>query len=110
MYKYYDPTTDSVKDYGRYIPYFTYLRNYIIPTEVVVSLRQLPAEGAVTVDQDYRIDQIAYKLYGETAYWWVLLIYNSKTPFEIKKDVILNYPSLANVLIILSKAKIGASQ
>lgn len=45
--------------------------------------------------EEYRPDLLAWSIYGDTQYWWVLLWYNALTsPLELTMGLEISYPSL----------------
>lgn len=59
-------------------------------------LISLPQVGKYTVQgEDGKPDLLSYRIYGDTQYWWVLLIYNRKFEFsDIKTGDEIVYPSV----------------
>lgn len=49
----------------------------------------------IVTGDDYRPDNVSYKIYGTTEFWWVLLIYNDKLSFnDLQHGDELKYPSI----------------
>lgn len=52
-------------------------------------------EGRVTARKDARPDLLSYDAYGDTQYWWVILVYNDLTSFsDVKAGESYRYPRL----------------
>lgn len=48
--------------------------------------------------EEFRPDTISYKLYGNTQYWWILMLYNAILSIDkIKSGVSLRYPTIASL-------------
>lgn len=65
----------------------------------VAKLEKLPVAGEVeiTVDEE-RLDNLSYKLYGSTQYWWILALYNFMPNFKyLRKGVIIRYFRLSDL-------------
>jgi len=65
-------------------------------------LRLMPAlesSGRYTVlDEDSRPDLLSYRIYGDTQYWWILLLYNQIIDVEsLVTGTILLYPSISDL-------------
>lgn len=60
------------------------------------NIKGLSSGGQYTVSgDDFRPDQVSYKIYGSPDYWWIILIYNEKLSFnDIQHGDELNYPSV----------------
>ena len=59
----------------------------------------LPAIGTYTIRKEAgRPDNLAWAIYGDTQYWWVLMWYNSiYKPEDLKVGLKINYPSLSAI-------------
>jgi nucleoid-associated protein YgaU len=60
------------------------------------SLQALQPQGQYTVQgEDGRPDNLSFKIYGSTQYWWIILLYNGISEFDkISTGDVLNYPGL----------------
>lgn len=79
----------------------------ITSSEFVDRLQKLPVAGEVqiTVDEE-RLDNLAYKLYGSTQYWWVLALYNNMPNFKfLRNGVIIRYFSIASLELLTLSLK-----
>jgi len=59
-------------------------------------ISNLPQRGVYEVKgEDGRPDLLSYRIYGNTQYWWILLIYNRKIDYrEITTGELIRYPSI----------------
>jgi hypothetical protein len=62
-------------------------------------LKTLSVKGTYQVrGEDNRPDLISYRIYGNTQYWWIILLYNNLTSNEdIVGGMTLNYPALIDL-------------
>lgn len=60
---------------------------------------KLPLSGQYTVrKEEGRPDLLAYNIYGDTQYWWILMWYNSFIkPQDIKNGITIKYPSISAI-------------
>ncbi len=63
------------------------------------NLISLPAGGEYTLQgEDSRPDLLSYHVYGDTQYWWVLLMYNSVIDYsELKTGTKIKYPNITDL-------------
>lgn len=63
------------------------------------SIRALPVEGIkVTLSSPMlRLDAISYELYGTTALWWLLAMYNNVVDLYSTTVTEVKYPSLSTI-------------
>lgn len=84
-----------------------------LTSSFMTDLVNLPQNGSYEVrGEDQRPDLLSYKIYNNTQYWWVLMMYNRKFEFsEFKTGDIITYPSLEDVdnMFFSLKAKQTAS-
>lgn len=69
---------------------------------------QLPSQGYITLTAvDYqRLDLLAYKQYGDTAFWYIFLAHNDITSVEdLEPGMQLSYPSLDNIKLLINELK-----
>lgn len=61
----------------------------------VQKIQTLSLFGIFTVLEDEgRLDNIAYKIYQDTSYWWILMVYNNLVvPHEVENGAKIRYPS-----------------
>lgn len=82
-------------DMGKFMEY-TSSAHDILNSYLVNEIPKLSESGKYTVSvEERRLDLISYNIYGDTQYWWILMLYNSI--FEISdviSGVILGFPSL----------------
>lgn len=71
---------------NQYDPFWSYLIN---------NIRMIPSAGSYLIGvEEGRAELLSYNLYGTTAFWWFLLLYNRKIcPFDIKRGEYVKYPS-----------------
>lgn len=71
----------------------------IINSYFVFMLKSLRVYGEYVVQtQENRPDLVSFSIYGNTQYWWILLLYNNIFNFEeLPANTTLQYPSLASL-------------
>ena len=74
-------------------------------------LLRLPVRGQFVVEgEEARPDRLSYRIYGNTQYWWILLMYNKKQdPDAIASGDVINYPSLQELEQLLFSLKAKAN-
>lgn len=62
-------------------------------------LKNIPYSGAITIKtQVERPDLLAYDIYGDVQYWWILMLYNDlQSPKELVQGLTISYPSLTDL-------------
>lgn len=93
-------------DMGRFMRYDA--DNYDpITSDFIRRLKNLKAEGRFTVQgEDGRPDLISHKVYNDTQFWWVILMFNDI--FEVESLVTgmqLNYPARESLENLFFKLK-----
>lgn len=65
----------------------------------IKKLTSLPYSGAITVTtQAYKPDLLSYDIYGETDYWWIILLYNGLlSPLDLEPGLNVRFPSLGSL-------------
>ena len=83
-----------------------------ISSHVYENIKELPSGGQYTVKgDDFRPDQVSFKIYGTTEFWWILLIYNEKLSFqELQHGDELNFPSVQSLEDLYFKLKINQNK
>jgi hypothetical protein len=63
------------------------------------NIAALPFEGFYIIQgTEARPDLISFEIYGETMYWWILLIYNNIVNFEdLIEGYRVDYPSITDI-------------
>lgn len=63
------------------------------------NVKTLTSRGYYVVQtEEYRPELISYKIYENTQYWWILLIYNDLPLLsDMVPGLVLNFPSLEDV-------------
>lgn len=71
----------------------------ILDSYFCTQLSRLQYVGTIAVTtQENRPDLLSYDIYGDTMYWWILMLYNNLTsPNELKAGLIVAYPSLNSI-------------
>lgn len=71
----------------------------ILDSYLCTQIKSLPYSGAVTIKtQVNRPDLLSYDIYGDTMYWWLIMIYNDLTsPTELEVGKVIVYPSLSDL-------------
>ncbi len=100
-----DLDSDARYDMAKFMEYngcFDILNSYFIK-----EVRKLPLFGEYVIqNEEMRPDLISYRIYGNTQYWWILLIYNKLTNHEeLVNGVVLKYPSLEDLEDLYFKLK-----
>jgi len=83
-----------------------------ITSHVIENIKGLTSGGQYTVKgDDFRPDQVSFKIYGTTEFWWILLIYNEKLSFqEIQHGDELNFPSIQALEDLYFQLKINQNK
>ena len=93
-YKYMEPVEDT---------------SDILTSYLILELQKLPLYGVFQVTKEFnRPDLVSHAIYGNTQYWWILLLYNNlSTPWELTIGLEVKYPSLSQIenLYFTLKAK-----
>ena len=65
-----------------------------LTSSMIEKIKSIQAGGVFKVkSEETRPDQISYIIYGDTQYWWVIMLYNDILDVEdIEVGMILNYP------------------
>lgn len=68
----------------------------ILDSHFMTELVKLPMAGTyVVVEDEGRPDVIAYRLYGSSEYWWVLMLYNNIiVPSQLVSGASIKYPQI----------------
>ena len=68
-----------------------------INSYVLFTLPTSPRSGSYVIGAEaYRPDYIAYTVYGDTQYWWIIMWYNHCfNPLDLKEGLEISYPSLS---------------
>lgn len=95
--------------------FFQYTDNFDPLTSYFTNaLPNLPTSGYYSVKgEEGRPDLLSFGIYGDTQYWWILLVYNGKIEFDsFKTGDIVKFPSIEAVedLFFSLKAKENASK
>ena len=71
----------------------------MLDSKFILDLNKLPSDGTFLVQtEEQRPDRIADKIYGDSHYWWVILMYNGITDVsEVVSGITINYPSLEDL-------------
>ena len=66
-------------------------------SSILNTLRDLPSGGLYTVrGEEGRPDLISFRLYEDTQYWWIILLYNGKVSVnDIIHSEQIEYPKLS---------------
>lgn len=62
-------------------------------------IHALPLHGFFVISgEEFRPDAIAHKIYGQTQYWWAIMIYNNLSDInDLVAGTSLRYPSIENL-------------
>lgn len=68
----------------------------ILNSYFVAKLKQLPVAGERVVQaEENRADLLSYNIYGDTQYWWIIMMYNNILDMEdITTGLVVTYPSI----------------
>lgn len=71
----------------------------ILNSYFIYKLSSLAESGKYTISVDEtRMDLISYNIYGDTHYWWILMLYNNEIEVEnLAAGDVLSYPSLTDL-------------
>ncbi len=89
---------DKRYDQAKFMEYtsseFDILNSYFI-----YKLKSLSVFGEYVVQaEENKPYLVSYNIYGDTQYWWILMIFNDVLNFEeLGAETILRYPSLADL-------------
>lgn len=89
-----------VKDRYDLSKFLEYTDNYDpLTSYFLTELLKLSPYGKYAVQSDdTRPELIAYKIYGDVQYWWIILLYNSLTTWdEITTEMVLSYPAVEHL-------------
>ncbi|MDK1290231.1 hypothetical protein [Pseudoalteromonas umbrosa] len=77
----------------------------ILDSHFLVELNKLPMAGTyVIVEDEGRPDVIAYKLFGSTEYWWIIMAYNNLLmPSQLVAGAAIKYPSMQRIETLYGK-------
>jgi len=66
---------------------------------MLYQIPMLPIAGYYTLrTEENRPDMLAFNIYGDTQYWWVLMWYNNfLKPQDLKVGVKIKYPSMSAI-------------
>ena len=75
---------------------------------MITNIKKLPSIGTYTVlKEEKRPDLISYKLYDDTQYWWILLVYNDILDISnLKSGTIISYPDKAYFETLYQRASL----
>ena len=77
-------------------------------------IRDLPLFGRFNVsNEEGRPDLVSFRVFGDTQYWWALMVYNDITKVDdVINGTVINYPSLASLedLFFSLKARQSAAE
>ena len=76
-----------------------------LKNKVAVAISQVNAYVLYNVNKSERgrPDLIAYNKYGDTNYWWIILMYNGLISFkELKEGITIKVPDFSQISKILS--------
>lgn len=79
----------------------------ILDSFFLISLYGLPTIGTFRISsEEYRPDLVAYKIYKDVQYWWILMLYNNFMHYrDLKVGTSVNYPSGASIEDLYFKLK-----
>ncbi len=91
---------DKIERYD-FIKFLDYQNEELDPltSYFLQKLQDLPVFSYKSVGAlEGRADLLAYSIYGDVQYWWILLEYNSITdPEDLPANLTIAYPSLADL-------------
>ena len=75
---------------------------------LVTNIHKLASVGTFTVtNEEQRPDLVSYKIYNDTQYWWILMLYNKILDIsEFKAGMELVYPDKANFETLYQNASL----
>tara|TARA_B100000700_G_scaffold311500_2_gene393635 strand:+ start:101917 stop:102783 length:867 start_codon:yes stop_codon:yes gene_type:complete len=77
----------------------------ILDSHFLAELARMPMAGTyVVVEDEGRPDVIAYKLFGSTEYWWILMAYNNLViPSQLVAGATIKYPNIQRLETMYGK-------
>lgn len=71
----------------------------ILNSYVVSQIKKLSEQGKYTITvEERRLDLVSFNIYGDTQYWWILMLYNSIfDTSDVVSGIIIKYPSLRDL-------------
>lgn len=80
-------------DFKKFMEYEKYYD--IITSEISQSLKEIPVYGNFVVTEEFRPDLISYKIYQDTMYWWIIMLYNDLTSiYQLTTGLTIKFPPL----------------
>lgn len=98
MYKLnYDLHPEKRFDMAKFMPFSEGFD--VLDSTLIDQLYSMPSAGTYTIRlEPSRPDLLSYNLYGDTQYWWVLMMYNNlQTPDELVLGMDISYFSLGDL-------------
>jgi hypothetical protein len=85
-------------DMGKFLEYSEGTYD-ILTSYFLLKLPGLTESGKYTVTvEENRMDLISYNIYGDTQYWWIIMIYNQEIEVDaVVAGDVLSYPSLTDL-------------
>ena len=79
----------------------------ILTSYMISNVKKLNEIGQYTVSvEEQRADLISFNIYGDTQYWWILMLYNDIfDPSEILSGFVFKFPSLSDLEDLLFSLK-----
>lgn len=95
--------------------FFEFSDNYDALTSYFAThVPALPTSGYHEIqDAEGRADLVSFRIYADTQYWWILLLYNNKTEYDdFKVGEKVKYPSVDDIedLFFSLRAKQSAAE
>ncbi len=105
-----DYVSEERYDFAKFL---SYANNGFDPlsSRFLNQLNTLEASGKfIVTTEENRPDLIAYYIYGDTQYWWIILEYNNILSFDdLVTGVELKYPSLSSLELLYFDLKASES-
>ena len=96
------------------IKFFDFVDDNIDPLTsfMLENIKSLPSNGSYMVlNEEKRPDLLSYKIYEDTQYWWLLLVYNGILDIsELKAGTLIQYPAKEHIEILYQNASLLRKQ
>lgn len=93
-----DKTFKKRMDFGKFMNFDNNCFD-ILTSFFPYKLSNLKVQGEYLVQSDEKKpDLISHRIYGDTQYWWILMLYNSVfDPQDVVTGLVLKYPSINDI-------------
>lgn len=106
MFFFNNKSTNEIYDMSKFMPFLT--DNYdILDSYFIDKLVKLPMKGTYEITtQEHKMQTISFIIYGDTSYWWLLMMYNSILDTkELSTGKVLKFFSLSDLESLMFSLK-----